>query len=61
MPQYGDLFTAQAPFFPIFLMAIISYRPEDRKVGREWFELVVSSSSGRSVSFTNDDSIFLCD
>lgn len=49
LPQDGPLLTAQSPFFPVFLMAIVSYTPEDRAVACEWFEAVVSNG-GRSVS-----------
>jgi hypothetical protein len=48
LPQDGPLLTAQSPFFPVFLMAIISYTPDDRAIAREWFEGVVSNG-GRSV------------
>ncbi|EXJ92219.1 hypothetical protein A1O3_00769 [Capronia epimyces CBS 606.96] len=47
LPESGPLLTAQTPFFPVVLMAIISYTPEDRDVAREWFESVLARG-GRS-------------
>lgn len=49
MPYTGLLFTSQAPFFPIFFMGLVSYREEDRRVTRDWFEAVASVSGARSV------------
>ncbi|KAG7288721.1 hypothetical protein NEMBOFW57_005077 [Staphylotrichum longicolle] len=48
MPCTGPLFTSQSPFFPVFLMAIASVRPEERKVSRDWFEVVLSGAQCRS-------------
>lgn len=50
MPFSGPLFTAQAPFFPIFIMALVTVTPEDRRVATGWFETVVSGAGDRSVS-----------
>lgn len=47
MPFSGVLFTAQAPFFAIFIMALVAIS-EDRKVGREWFETVCVTAGDRS-------------
>ena len=50
LPCTGRLFTSQSPFFPVFLMAIVSCKPEERKVSRDWFEVVLSGAQCRSVS-----------
>ena len=47
MPFSGVLFTAQAPFFAIFIMALIAMG-ENRKVGTEWFETVCLAAGDRS-------------
>lgn len=51
MPYEGPLFTSQAPFFCVFIMALLSTTEADRDVARDWFEIVVSLSgaSCRSV------------
>ena len=49
LPQEGPLLTAQYPFFPTFLMGLVSYSEEGRALAREWFENVIASG-GRSVS-----------
>ncbi|KAE9378263.1 hypothetical protein N431DRAFT_461797 [Stipitochalara longipes BDJ] len=48
MPYSGPLFTSQSPFFPIFIMGIVSYIEEDRKVVRDWFENVLLGVGCRS-------------
>jgi hypothetical protein len=50
MPCSGPLFTSQSPFFPVFIMGIMSYRDRDRKVVRDWFEQVLARAGARSVS-----------
>lgn len=50
MPTSGHLFTAQSPFFCIFMAGLVAYRNEDRLVLRQWFDVIVSRASGRSVS-----------
>ena len=57
MPYDGPLFTSQAPFFPIFLAALVSTREEDYDIVNGWFEQVVSGTGCRSVS----DGYSLCD
>lgn len=47
MPFSGILFTAQAPFFAIFVMALVA-TGEDRNIGREWFETVCVAAGDRS-------------
>jgi len=49
MPCTGPLFTGQAPFFPVFVMGIVSYDENDRRVVQHWFETVLSGASCRSV------------
>ncbi|OQV03217.1 Fungal specific transcription factor domain-containing protein isoform 4 [Cladophialophora immunda] len=50
MPTSGELFTAQSPFFCIFMAALVAYRHEDRLVLRNWFDAIVSGASGRSIA-----------
>jgi hypothetical protein len=49
MPYSGPLFTSQAPFCCIFLMALVSYREEDRRIFADWFDTIVLNVGGRSV------------
>ncbi|KAL2417897.1 hypothetical protein ABEF95_005553 [Exophiala dermatitidis] len=49
LPESGPLLTAQTPFFPVFLMAIVSYTEEDRAVAREWFETALSHGGRSSI------------
>jgi Fungal specific transcription factor domain len=51
MPCAGPLFTAQAPFLPVFLLGLVSTLPEHRDAARQWFETVITASSCRSVGF----------
>ncbi|KAF2970095.1 hypothetical protein GQX73_g3416 [Xylaria multiplex] len=48
MPTKGELFTAQSPFFCIFMAGLVAYREEDRHVLRLWYDDVISGASGRS-------------
>ncbi|KAK4185040.1 fungal-specific transcription factor domain-containing protein [Podospora australis] len=48
LPCTGELFTSQSPFFPVTLMAMLSYREDDRKVSRDWFEVVLTGAQCRS-------------
>jgi len=48
MPRSGRLFTSQSPFFPVFIMGLISQQPEQRRVVRNWFEEVLSRAPARS-------------
>ncbi|KAF2769086.1 hypothetical protein EJ03DRAFT_106389 [Teratosphaeria nubilosa] len=57
MPYTGPLFSSQAPFFPVFILAILSFLPEDRFVATEWFDTVVSGASCRSVSRSSISSL----
>jgi hypothetical protein len=50
MPCSGPLFTSQSPFFPVFAMGLMSYRDQDRRVVRNWFEHVLARAGARSVS-----------
>ena len=56
MPTNGNLFTAQSPFFCIFLAALVTHKDEDRNVIRKWFDVIVSAASPRSVgrAFSHD-------
>ncbi|KAI0109228.1 fungal-specific transcription factor domain-containing protein [Nemania sp. FL0031] len=48
MPTKGELFTAQSPFFCIFMAGLVAYREEDRLILDRWYDVVVSGGSGRS-------------
>ncbi|KAH6634685.1 fungal-specific transcription factor domain-containing protein [Chaetomium sp. MPI-SDFR-AT-0129] len=48
LPCTGPLFTSQSPFFAVFLMAIGSYKEEDREVARDWFGTVAGHGQCRS-------------
>jgi len=50
MPYSGPLFTSQAPFFAIFIMALVSYEDDDRQIARDWFNTIVTGAGDRSVS-----------
>ncbi|KAL8714149.1 MAG: hypothetical protein Q9220_001877 [cf. Caloplaca sp. 1 TL-2023] len=47
-PATGELFTAQAPLFPVFIAGLVAFRAEDRQVVRDWFEATLSGSRGVS-------------
>ncbi|KAK5453478.1 hypothetical protein LTS15_006663 [Exophiala xenobiotica] len=48
MPCTGHLFTSQSPFGCVFILCMVATSESDRRVGREWFEVVTSDSSNRS-------------
>lgn len=50
MPTGGELFTAQSPFFCIFVATLVAYKAEDRQVLRSWFEDILAPGRPRSVS-----------
>lgn len=54
MPATGPLFTSQAPFFPIVIMALLFTRAEERQVARDWFDTVVAGGNCRSVGLLSD-------
>lgn len=49
MPTSGSNFTAQAPIFPVFLLALLSTTPDYKKVAIDWFQSVAEAPV-RSVS-----------
>ncbi|RCI17179.1 hypothetical protein L249_2688 [Ophiocordyceps polyrhachis-furcata BCC 54312] len=49
MPTSGYHFTAQAPLFPVFLLGMLSVRPELRNISKTWFDEVVSTPVRSSV------------
>lgn len=51
MPTSGPLFTAQAPFFPVFLLGLMApiQPPGLRRCAYDWFESVTSTSCRSSV------------
>lgn len=49
MPTSGNLFTAQAPFFPVFLLGIVSIHEAHSKCALDWFHSVIRTGC-RSVS-----------
>jgi hypothetical protein len=44
------VFTAQAPFLPVFLLGFLATNDSDRTVAKNWFETVITATSCRSVS-----------
>ncbi|KAB8336717.1 hypothetical protein FH972_021026 [Carpinus fangiana] len=49
MPFSGELFTSQAPFFPIFVLGLLSEPgSRARAVSTEWFETVMATAGSRS-------------
>lgn len=50
MPYNGALFTAQAPFFCVFMMSLVAYTEEDRSTATNWFNEVLAEANCRSVS-----------
>ena len=60
MPTKGELFTAQSPFFCIFIACLVAHRDEDRLVLRKWFDSIISGASGRSVSIVSMMATQLC-
>lgn len=51
MPARGNLFTSQSPFFPIFIMSVVSVTPQEQSIAYSWFKVVVVEGSARSVSW----------
>ncbi|OHE90521.1 hypothetical protein CORC01_14190 [Colletotrichum orchidophilum] len=49
MPTYGTFFTAQAPFFPVFLLGIVATQEAHSLCALKWFESVVSTGCRSSV------------
>ncbi|KXH59409.1 hypothetical protein CSAL01_08662 [Colletotrichum salicis] len=49
MPTYGTFFTAQAPFFPVFLLGIVATTEAHSLCALNWFQSVVSTSCRSSV------------
>lgn len=48
MPCVGELFTAQAPFLPVWILGLLSTEPEHRAVADRWFNTVISATDCRS-------------
>ncbi|KAK0377738.1 hypothetical protein CLIM01_04893 [Colletotrichum limetticola] len=49
MPTYGTFFTAQSPFFPVFLLGIVATTEAHSLCALNWFRSVVSTSCRSSV------------
>ncbi|KAK2591012.1 hypothetical protein QQS21_011305 [Conoideocrella luteorostrata] len=49
MPTSGDLFTAQAPLFPVFLLGMLATEPQHKETARKWFEAVAETPARNSV------------
>ncbi|OLN86272.1 hypothetical protein CCHL11_04070, partial [Colletotrichum chlorophyti] len=49
MPTSGHLFTAQAPFFPVFLLGIVAVEKEHSQCAMDWFHAVIRTSCRSSV------------
>ncbi|KAI0523911.1 fungal-specific transcription factor domain-containing protein [Xylaria bambusicola] len=48
IPCSGSLFTSMTPFFPCFLLGILSVQSRHRAVAQNWCEIVMSSNQCRS-------------
>ncbi|KAK7414009.1 hypothetical protein QQX98_007120 [Neonectria punicea] len=48
-PTSGPLFTAQAPILPVFLLGMLAFSADHRRVAREWFEKAVAEPLRRSI------------
>ncbi|KAI1169627.1 fungal-specific transcription factor domain-containing protein [Nemania sp. FL0916] len=48
IPCSGNLFTSMTPFFPCFLLGILSVRIQHRAVAQQWCETVMSANQCRS-------------
>ncbi|KAF2458504.1 fungal-specific transcription factor domain-containing protein [Lineolata rhizophorae] len=46
MPTSGPLFTAQAPLLSVFIAGTVAFRPESRRIVRDWMESVSSGTRG---------------
>jgi hypothetical protein len=53
MPCSGPVFTAQAPFLPVFLLGFLATEDSHRVAASNWFETVITATSCRSVSATS--------
>jgi hypothetical protein len=53
MPCSGPVFTAQAPFLPVFLLGFLATKYSHRVAASNWFETVINATSCRSVSATS--------
>ncbi|KAF5526323.1 hypothetical protein CGCA056_v003627 [Colletotrichum aenigma] len=49
MPTSGYMFTAQAPFFPVFLLGVVAVEEEHSKCALDWFESVTETKCRSSV------------
>ncbi|KAL0941850.1 uncharacterized protein CTRU02_204613, partial [Colletotrichum truncatum] len=49
MPTSGYMFTAQAPFFPVFLLGIVAIEDEHSQCASQWFEAVTQTKCRSSV------------
>ncbi|PNH42702.1 hypothetical protein VD0002_g10098, partial [Verticillium dahliae] len=49
MPTSGPLFTAQAPFFPVFLLGLLAVHPDHKLCAEGWFQSVIRTSCRSSV------------
>ncbi|KAL2756035.1 hypothetical protein ACRALDRAFT_2103886, partial [Sodiomyces alcalophilus JCM 7366] len=48
-PTSGSLFTAQAPFFPVFLLGLLAVKEDHIRSARQWFESVLQTYCRSSV------------
>ncbi|KAI0150759.1 hypothetical protein GGR57DRAFT_182289 [Xylariaceae sp. FL1272] len=48
IPCSGSVFTSMTPFFPCFLLGVLSTRSSHRDIARNWCETVMSSNQCRS-------------
>ncbi|KAK1976976.1 hypothetical protein LZ30DRAFT_602334 [Colletotrichum cereale] len=49
MPTSGTFFTAQAPFFPVFLLGVVAIHEAHVQCALDWFQSVISTSCRSSV------------
>ncbi|TDZ16922.1 hypothetical protein Cob_v009999 [Colletotrichum orbiculare MAFF 240422] len=49
MPTSGYMFTAQTPFFPVFLLGIVAVTEEHSRCALQWFQSVISTRCRSSV------------
>ncbi|OBR09270.1 hypothetical protein CH63R_08035 [Colletotrichum higginsianum IMI 349063] len=49
MPTSGTFFTAQAPFFPVFLLGVLALHESHVQCALDWFHSVISTSCRSSV------------
>ncbi|KAG9250645.1 fungal-specific transcription factor domain-containing protein [Emericellopsis atlantica] len=49
LPTHGNLFTAEAPLFPVFYLGLLATEPRHREVAVAWFQGVIRTSTRSTV------------